>query len=390
MTRAIRSITRSLAVLVVLLLAMPGVASAQQTSTYIAGSTTVTYSDSWKLEPEFSPLSGVFLKHLSLKATAFGYVESNEFGTSDVEGLLEAFAVEFEGSFDAGSMHVVASGTAGSTTGWRLYVATTSGVPIALMITANTAAQVGVPQLSMLLSPVGSFDLAFEDARTGIQLDGLPSAASTLDLQQLLAALENDSNAAFDVPIQGGGTEPSSTAAGQLSTSTPAVVDGIDYRALDAPAGCDRIGWAITDPNQQPSTEAEIDHRASCTGGVSYVAQCGTVDGERADTRYITCKVTALVTDGPQEFAFDMFELVQADGSSEYIDFGMSFGNDTLFSSGEVPEGATASGTAPFAIDADAAEPLLLSIQPPSLPSGAEPAVLVIEGPLQDFAAFEG
>ena len=111
--------------------------------------------------------------------------------------------------------------------------------------------------------------------------------------------------------------------------------------------------------------------------------------GERADQRYIACEITALVTDGSQEFAFDMFELFEADGSSEYIDLGMSFGNGELFASGTVPEDATASGMAPFAIDVTAAEPLLLEIRPPSLPAGAEPAAIVIEGPLQPLTVFD-
>jgi hypothetical protein len=180
--------------------------------------------------------------------------------------------------------------------------------------------------------------------------------------------------------------------AGHTTAQTPAsqgvVVDGIDYRALDAPATCDRIGWAITDPSQVPTAQTDIHHRSACAGGVSYVARCGTVPGERTDTRYITCEVTALVTDGPQDFGFDMFELFESDGDSEYIDFGMAFGKADVFPSGTVPEDATVSGTASFALDATATEPFLLEIRPPSLPAGTEPAAILIEGPLQDFAVF--
>jgi hypothetical protein len=328
--------------------------------------------------------------HSTLKLTAFAYLETNEVDTTNVDVALDYFANGFAGAFDPGTAHVVASGATGDATAWRLYAATASGVPAAYAVTANVTAQPGVALLSLLMAPSGSFDMALDAAGSGIQVDGQPVPIAAVDPAQLIAALEGDTDPAIAIPSPSGPMAPVSTpATGQAPASEPAVVDGVDYRQLDAATGCDRIGWAITDPSQMPATEADIDQRGACAGGVSYVAKCGTVPGERADTRYITCEITALVTSGPQEFAFDMFELVEADGSSEYIDLGMSFGNDELFASGAVPEDATASGTAPFAIDVTAAGPLLLEIRPPSLPAGTEPAVIVIEGPIQPLTVFD-
>jgi len=77
------------------------------------------------------------------------------------------------------------------------------------------------------------------------------------------------------------------------------------------------------------------------------------------------------------------------DGAFEQIDLTMSIGANDIFPSGDVGKGATVSGTASFAIDARATGPLLLEIRPPSLPEGDEPAVIVIDGPLQVLAVFD-
>jgi hypothetical protein len=383
------AITRGLAILAAALLALPGLAAASQAAqTYPAGSSLVTFTDAWEIQPDFTSPDNVFLMHTRLKQTAFAFLETNEVSTTFADAALESFAVRFAGAFDPGTVHVVASGVTGDATGWRLYTATASGIPAAFAITANVSARPGMALLSMLMAPSGSFDLAFDEMRDGIQIDGKPMPLATLDPAQLVAALEGDAHPAIAFPSPE--TAPTTPGAAQPSASQPVIVNGIDYRALDAPTGCDRIGWAITDPSQLPTTEPELDHRGACAGGVSYVAKCGTVPGERTDQRYITCEITALVTQGPQEFGFDMFELFEADGDSEYVDFAMSFGKADLFPSGAVPEDATISGTASFALDATATEPLLLEIRPPSLPAGADPAVLVIEGPLQELAGFGG
>ena len=374
MRSSIRPRLRALVMLVAVLLAAPGLpAAAQGAGSHSAGDSTVTATDAWTYESDYSTPSSAFFMHARLAVTAFAYLETAAIGSPDVDTALDEFASGSTGSFDPGTTYVVLSGMTGGDTGWRLYVASASGIPTAFLITANVTAQPGTNLLSLLMAPVGSFDMAFEDARDGIQIDGQPAPFAGLDLPLLLGALEEDDLS----------TSPSPAPASQ-----PGVVDGVDYRAIDAPTGCDRVGWAITDPTDLPATEAEIEQRGACAGGASFVAKCGTVPGERSDTRYITCEVTALVTDGPQEFGFDMFELFEADGDSEYVDLSMSFGREDLFPSGEVSENTTVSGTASFALDATATEPLLLEIRPPSLPAGAETAVIVIDGPLQDFTDF--
>lgn len=391
MSRSIQIFLRALTALVAVLLAVPGgAAHAQGTNTLPAGASMVTYADTWEVQPDYTSPDNVFLMHSKLQMTAFAYLETNEVDTTNVDVALDYFANGFSGAFDPGTAHVVASGVTGDATAWRLYAATASGVPAAYAVTANVTARPGMAMLSLLMAPTGSFDMALDDAGSGIQIDGQPVPITAVDPAQLTAALEGDADSAIAIPSPSGPTTPVPTpATGQAPTSQPAIVDGVDYRQLDTATGCDRIGWAITDPSQMPATEADIHQRGACAGGVSYVAKCGTVPGERADQRYIACEITALVTDGSQEFAFDMFELFEADGSSEYIDLGMSFGNGELFASGTVPEDTTASGMAPFAIDVTAAEPLLLEIRPPSLPAGAEPAAIVIEGPLQPLTVFD-
>lgn len=385
---SIRPLLRAVTVLAAVLLAIPGLAAtAQGQTTQPAGSSLVSFTSAWELQTDFTTPDNVFLRHATLKNTAFVYFETDEVPTTSSDAALEAFASSFTGVFDPGTVHVVASGVTEDATAWRLYAATVSGIPAGFAITANVSAQPGTALMSLLMAPAGSFDLALEDVRGGIQVDGLPAPLAALDPAQLMAALEGDANPAIAFPSPE--TAPTTPGAAQPSAGPPVVVNGVDYRVLDAPAGCDRIGWAITDPAHLPATEPELQHRAACAGGVSYAAKCGTVPGERADTRYLTCEITALVTDGPQEFGFDMFEMFEADGDSEYVDFNMSFGKEDLFPSGAAPEGATVSGTASFALDATATEPLLLEIRPPSLPVGAEPAVIVIEGPLQELAIFD-
>jgi hypothetical protein len=389
---SIRPPMRALAALVAVLLAAPGLlAAAQAMPAHPAGNSTVTHTDAWEFQADYSTPDNVFLMHATLRATAFAYLETTEVDTTDVDAALEAFAGSFTGAFEPGSTHVVASGVTGDATAWRLYAASAAGIPAAFVATANVSAQPGTALLSLLMAPAGSFDMAFEDARSGIRIDGQPTPLAALDPAQLDAAIEGGADPAVPLttPAPAPGTTVPANTTTQPSTQAAVVVDGVDYRSLDAPTGCDRVGWAITDPSQLPTTEPEVEHRAACAGGVSYVAKCGTVTGERTDTRYITCEITALVTDGPQEFGFDMFELFDADGDSEYVDFTMSFGKADLFPSGSAPRDATVSGTASFALDATATEPMLLEIRPPSLPAGADPAVIVIEGPLQELATFD-
>ncbi len=384
MHRLIQPFLRALAALVAVLLAASGsLAAAQGTGPYTAGDSTVTVLDTWTFQSDYSTPSSVFFSHANLKITAFAYIETPTIGGGDVDAALDEFAMGSTDSFDPGTTHVVLSGVTGGATGWRLYMTMASGVPTTFLLTANLSAQPGTSQLTLLMAPAGSFDLAFADARDGIQIDGQPVAFAGLDLDLLVTAIEEDATSTTVA------TSPAAAPTSPGTATQPVVVNGVDYGQLDAPTGCDRIGWAITDPSQLPVTESEIDQRGACAGGASYVAKCGTVPGERADQRYIACEITALVTSGPQEFAFDMFELFEADGDSEYIDLGMSFGNDELFASGPVPAGATASGTAPFAIDSTSTGPLLLEIRPPSLPAGTEPAVIVIDGPLQELAVFD-
>jgi hypothetical protein len=385
---SIHPIRRALAVLVAALLGLSGlVAAAQAAGTWQVGASTVSFGDPWELRSEYSTFENVFLMHATMQAVAFVYSETADVNTSLVEATLEDFTAVIRDSHDPGSLHVVASGIVGTTTAWRLYAGTVSTIPAASLITADLSAVPGKAALTLLTAPSGSFDMALDDARRAIQLNGRELPIASLDPAQLDAALEGDADPA--VPFPSPATGPNTPAAETPAASQPAVVNGVDYRALDQPERCDRIGWAITDPSQLPATEPELDHRAACAGGVSYAARCGTVPGERADTRYITCAITALVTSGPQELSFDMFTLVEADGDAEYIDLGMSFGADGIFPSGEVPEDGSVSGTASFAIELNATEPLLLEIRPPSLPAGDDPAVIVIEGPLQELTVFD-
>ena len=101
MRLAKHSITRGLAVLVAVLLAMPGLTTAAQPSaTHQAGAATVTFGDTWKLQPDYSTSDNVFLMHDTLPATAFAYLETNEFGTTLVDAVLESFAMGFTSTFD--------------------------------------------------------------------------------------------------------------------------------------------------------------------------------------------------------------------------------------------------------------------------------------------------
>lgn len=338
--------------------------AAQAGGTFQVGGSAVTYSAPWILDAEGSSPQLVMLMHATFAGTGVMYGEIQERAVTDAVVALDTVLGSAAADLDAGSVTVRAESEPGAVAPWRLIEGTYNGIAVANLTTTATPFGPGAFTMMTLISPSSTFHDALVDVQAGIDIGGAGSPLSGLDPLALTGTL--------------GQAAPASTTATVAET----------YRAQDAPTGCDRIGWAITDPAQVPTTEAEIAQRGACAGGVTWVAKCGTVPGERADQRYLTCEVTALVTEGPQEFAFDMFALILPDGRSEYIDFGMSFGNDGLFDSGPVQVGQTVTGTAPFVVDASVVEPLVLEIRPPSLPAGVEPAVIVIEGPLQELATL--
>ncbi len=238
--------------LVVVAVLQPSTTLAQTTATGQAttatvGNSTITYADIWAAEP--SVTDGLLLIHQELRGTLFLYLEYDE-PTLDATGVLSAGAGEFFSEFGDGNQEIV---TIGGTTSivdnvetrlsWQLYAVTQDSIPFGLLIAVDPTTLPGRAEVSWLLAPAGSFDLAMQAVLDTIDINRTGSPLSGMDPEDLAEDLEAFAEAGTSGPAA---PEP-------VATSTPST-GGLTLPPLNPMT----IAGAEETPAQPQETPAQL------------------------------------------------------------------------------------------------------------------------------------
>lgn len=352
----------------------PPVAVSQQSQT--VGQDTVAYGGGWQYSAEDSSESIGFFVQPGDDSIAYIYLSGpNAFGMDALAAAQQATDAFFS-DFGAQNVAQVATELLPSGHAWGLTTFDLDATAGAFLIQVDVSTP-GLVRAHILVGPRDQFPALVTSVQQAFQVNGA-GAYSGLDPARITALL---------------GAPVAQAPVGQPAQQTPAAPAGTtadSYRAQDAPTGCDRIGWVITDPAQLPASQAEIDQRGSCAGGATYVARCGTF----SDGAGVQCTVDVAVQSAPMLVSYTQFTLVDAAGARYPVDFEGLMSMIMLFGVPELPEatvqpGATARGTVLFMVPAGAPTPWVIEVAPETIATtGEQPGVLVIEGPLSPFSVF--
>ncbi|HEV2127472.1 MAG TPA: hypothetical protein VGR22_02510 [Thermomicrobiales bacterium] len=263
-----RGFTAALAVPLALLLVLiavlqPSATLAQttatgQVTTQTVGNSTITYSDVWVSEP--SVPEGLLLIHQELRGTLFLYLEYDE-PNLDATAVLSGGASEFFSEFGDGNQEIV---TIGGTTSivdnvetrlsWQLYAVTQDSVPFGLLIAVDPTMLPGRAEVSLLLAPAGSFDIAMQAVLDTIDVNGTGSPLSGMDPEDLAEDLE-------EFTQEAGPSGPAATEPG--ATSTPSTTGGLTLPPLNPTT----IAAAEETPAQPQETPAQPQETPAQTPG---------------------------------------------------------------------------------------------------------------------------
>lgn len=200
MTRATRNAARFFAMVMMMvsiaIVAHPAGATAQSTglgqamSSQIAGSASVGFSDAWVYDAASSDPETAFMTHADLPGTIFIYGEITDPTIRDAETGIEMFAEGFFGAFGDGDHAVVDSGTIATDTTWRLYTLSLETIPFGAYVSADATSIPGDVIITLLVSPLGSFDLATVEVQEGITINGVGTSMMSFDPAALSATLQ--------------------------------------------------------------------------------------------------------------------------------------------------------------------------------------------------------
>ncbi len=312
----------------------------------------------------------------------FAYASGpNNVGAGPVEGV-EGATDAFFADFGAQNLQQLVTEELPNGHAWGLTVFERNGVPGVFLIESDVTTP-GMARTQFLVAPRDEFAMHFTSAQASFQINGV-AAYSEIDVARVTSLLGG--GPAQQVPA-GPTAQPTTPGQASLPTSGQAA----DYRAQDAPAGCDAIGWVMTDPSQLPVTQVDLDARSSCVGGGTYAASCGTY---LDTTTGVHCTVNVSVGSAPMAVTSQQFTLVDAAGGRHPVDSETMFTHIMLLGGPELPETTVAAGTTTrgmliFNVPSDAPTPWVIEVAPDSIATtGEQPGVLVIEGPLQPYSIF--
>jgi hypothetical protein len=354
-------------------------------STTVAGAT-FTYNNRWIFDTANSEPDGrTFWDAADGSLTWFGYLPTSP-EAGDAATALQSFNTRyFQNDFEG--VQQVTLEAISPTSAWSLTTATLSGLPVVVLSYADTS-HADQLRIQVLMSEQDKFQAALPDVQSSIQIDGAGVLAG-VDPAAVTALLS-------------GGAPPAVTPTTTASTTTGAVLsvtgDTSQYESRDAQGTCDAIGWAATGSDQIPATEQDINHRASCVGGGTFFAACGTaaptdLGAPDPGMAWVQCDVTVRVDGAPMTLSMLDFELSDATGAVYSFDFLAALASIQslqVFPEEPVATGQTATGSVLFSVPTTAAAsgPWLLSVKPETLQTtGEQPGTIVISGDLQPFAA---
>jgi hypothetical protein len=144
------------------------------------------------------------MTHLDLSGTIFIYGEISDPTILNAETGIEMFAEGFFGAFGDGDHAVVDSGTINTDTTWQLYTLSLETTPFGAYVSADATSIPGDVIITLLVSPLGSFDLATAEVQDGITINGAGTSMMTFDPAALSTRLQGGG------PV--GGTTPDASA----------------------------------------------------------------------------------------------------------------------------------------------------------------------------------
>lgn len=344
--------------------------SAGQAGMVLVGNDTVTYGTGWQYIPSESDDSGAVFQFRTNPQVVYIYYFSADNGGVDAATALQQFDQSFYSDFDPSTVQELTAETLTSGVAWSLHRVDAAGNSTVYLTTVNVSPQ--GTRYQVLSAPIDQF------------------ASSLPAVQQGFAI--NDTGAFVNIDAA---DVESFIGAAPVAAQTPqaGVAGATDYAALDAPSGCDGIGWVITDPSQMPATQADLDYRSACVGGATYAAACGSYAAADTGTM-VECEVNVAVGPAPMAVSSRQFTLVDASGNAYPVDMNTTITMEALLGGPELPEGTVAAGTTAsglvfFTVPTTAAKPWTIQVAPDTIATtGEQPGVLVIDGLLEPFDVF--
>lgn len=338
----------------------------QAAGTATVGTDSIAYGGEWQYSADISDTSVGFFQSSANPQHVYGYFLAPG-PASDPVTALQQFSEGFFSDSAPGSVQSFPIETLTTGPAWSLHVSNEEGISSVYLMFVDVTTP-DTPRFQVLNAPAESFPTALASIQGAIQINGA-SAFAGVDPARATSLL-------------GGAPAPA-----QVTTQG----QGADSPAVTTSAGCDATGSVIIDPAQRPVTQADIDGRAVCVGGATYVATCGTY---ATDSTFIECTINVGVGDAPIAVMSSDFTLLDSAGVEYPVDMeqvqysAMLMGSPTL-PEGQVAAGTTASGTIIFHVPASAPTPWTIRVAPESIATtGEQSGVLTIDGPLQSIEVF--
>lgn len=356
--------------------------------------------------------------------TFFGYTVLPSL-LGDVSATLTQFTGGFFEEFGATNVVQVTTEVFPEGNGYALFTADRAGVPIAILVFADGTTAPGEFRTQLLITPVAAFTVTFASVQQSFVIADV-DAMSELDTIQLASLLgltpaptsvvaepTVPPTVASAVPPATVGpivlpTFPPATVAPATSipsmpgtpelAATPIAGGVVEFLAMDTEGACDAIGWVMTAPGQDPSTDAEVDFRAACVGDGFHIAYCGIDNGTGAiapepGTNWIRCEVFVLAEGSPVTLNPLDYSLVDGAGNIYEMDFMALFAMDGVeqFPESDLQDGDIGGGTVAFSVPEDATGPLvieIISVTSISILFDDGTGRLVIDGDMPPFDQF--
>jgi hypothetical protein len=332
----------------------------------------------------------------------------------DVGATLSQFTSGFFEEFGATNVVQVTTEVLPSGNGYSLFTADQAGVPLAILVFADGTTAPGAFRTQLVITPVPQFNatlalvqqsFVIADVDAMPELDAIQSSSFLGLTPAPTEPIVEPTVAATVAPIvlptfpsaTAAPTTPTESMPGTPELSATLVSSGVaDFLTMDTEGTCDAIGWVMTAPGQEPSTDAEIDFRAACLGDGFYIAYCGIDDGTgviapEPGTNWIRCELFVLAEGGPVTLNPLDYSLVDGAGNIYVMNFMALFAMDGVeqFPESDLAEGDIGGGTLAFSVPVDATGPLaieIISVESILFDDGI--GRLVIDGDLPPFDQF--
>jgi hypothetical protein len=168
-------------------------ALAQDASSQVIGSSTVTFGGGWRHDPATSSDIQLALVHETLGETFFLYRElpDDRAPAADNAAYIDTHAVPgLKQALNLTELTELVTGTTPGSALWRLYAFEAVELSFVVLIAADVAIVPGMNVETVLLAPREDFAASLDAAQTGITVNGQPSLIGQVDSAAILAAIQ--------------------------------------------------------------------------------------------------------------------------------------------------------------------------------------------------------